>query len=151
MADKPFLATQKWQEQQWRANRLGAHPIIVEFERVFIKRMARLDVPMFASEVLRSQARQQELFLDGVSKAKAGKGPHPFGLAVDIVHSTKGWNLTKTQWALCGHVGMEVAAQRGLKVQWGGNFRSFYDPAHWEVLGWKAVMSDYPFKENANG
>lgn len=150
MVDKPFLASRKWQEQQWRADRTGAHLTILEFERLLIKRMARLGVPMFASEVLRSQERQQQLFEDGHSQAKAGKGPHPYGCAADVVHSVKGWNLTKTQWALVGHVGKEVAQQRGLKVSWGGDWK-FYDPAHWEVTGWKAVMSEYPFKENSNG
>lgn len=37
--NEAFLASEKWQAQQWRANREGAHPKILEFEDAFIKRM----------------------------------------------------------------------------------------------------------------
>ena len=147
LVDRPFLASQNWQEQQWRADREGAHPDILEFERVLIRRMAKLGVPMFASEVLRSPERQEDLFALGHSRARAGQSAHPYGCAVDIVHSVKGWKIDRKQWDLVGHVGREVIKQKGLalvSLAWGGDW-SFYDPAHWEVKDWKMVRGNYPW------
>lgn len=146
MVDRPFLASQKWQEQQGRASREGAHRDILDFERVLIKRMGKLGVPMFAHWVVRTEKQQLELFQGGHSKDSPADGQWPHrGCAVDIVHSVKGWGLSKSQWALVGHVGKELALQRGLKVDWGGDWR-FYDPAHWQITGWK-LLEGYPWPE----
>lgn len=147
MVDRPFLASQNWQEQQHRADRSGAHPHVLEFERLFVKRMAKMGIPVFASEVLRTAERQNDLFALGTTRAKGGQSAHQFGCAVDLVHSVKGWQLSPLEWAVMEHVGRELAKARGLAVhnlhgpdgQW-----SFYDPAHWQVVGWKAVRDDYP-------
>lgn len=139
MVDRPFLGSQKHQEQHWRADRAGAHPDLIEFERAFLRKLAKLGVPMFASEVLRDGKRQDELFAQGVSKAKAGKSPHQYGCAIDLVHGVKGWDLTETQWGLIGHQGKELAAQRGIKLVWGGDFKALWDPAHWEIANWREI------------
>lgn len=166
-----FLASQKHQEQHWRAIREGAHPDIVGgvkpgkpqkgkppslvecrgFEPVFRRRMAALGVPMFAHCVVRSLEQQAKEFAEGDSKAKPGQSAHNFGCAVDFVHGTKAWSLTAQQWALVGHVGHEVALSLGLAVVWGGNDGPgdtfAWDPAHWELADWRtvrAVMQGHP-------
>lgn len=139
-----FLAGQKHQAQHWRADRQGAHPGIVGhkglqitgFEKLLIRRMAKLGVPMFATEVNRSPERQDELYAAGHSKAKRGSSPHQYGCAVDIVHGVKGWDLTLRQWEIVGHVGKEISLEYGWKVVWGGDWK-FYDPAHWEMEDWR--------------
>lgn len=113
--------------------------MLLEFERLLVKRMARLGVPIFASEVLRSAERQADLYALGNSRARAGEGPHQYGCAVDLVHSVHGWSMDKTEWAIFGHVGKELAMQYGFKVTWGGDFSSLYDPAHWEITDWREV------------
>lgn len=139
-----FLGSQAYQEQQWRALREGAHPEIVEFERVFIKRMAKLGVPMFAHNMVRTLADQKAKYVQGFSK-NDGRRPYPHrGFAVDIVHSIDAWNLSEPEWALVGHVGKEVAQLKGIKVTWGGDWK-YYDPAHWELTEWKALYSGFPF------
>lgn len=168
MVNREFLVSEKHVHQHRRAIREGAHPAILEFEKAFTRRMAKLGVPMHASEVYRTPGRQNDLFALGNSKAKAGQSPHQFGLAVDLIHSVKGWNLDQRQWRLIGHVGKEAARScgllepegrkasgptwdakagrwRGVYIEWGGDWE-FYDPAHWQVKGWKAVMAGYPFK-----
>lgn len=149
-----FFTNVKFQAQQFRADWTGAHPDLVEFHKAFQARMRRLGVPMFAVEVLRTPERQNELQADGFSRAKAGQSPHQFGLAMDYVHSLKAWNISKAEWAIIGHIGKEVAQQRGLKMKWGGDFTvldehgepvPFWDPAHWEVAFWKTVKEDYPW------
>lgn len=142
-ADVQYLLTRNYQEQQWRADRKGAHPNILIFEKLFVRRMAGLNVPVFAHNMLRDLAWQQKLFDEGVSKAKPGSSPHQYGCAVDIVHGTKAWELTDEQWLLMGHVGHELGRQLGIKLVWGGNDgpgdKFAWDPAHWQLADWRKV------------
>lgn len=145
MADRPFLASATYKAQQERANRVGAHPDLLEFERLFIKRMKALGVPMFAFEVLRTPERQDALQGMGFSKVKADKAAHPRGCAVDIVHSGKAWALTDRQWLIVGHVGKELAKAKGIKITWGGDWKPNangvgWDPAHWEITGYLTLV-----------
>lgn len=144
LRDKAYLGTQMWQKKQWLAEREGCHPDLLRFEALFIRRMARLDVPMFCHEAVRSEQHQAELYALGVTKIQR-VGPHTRGCAMDIVHAVKAWQLTKQQWALIGHVGVEVARSASLHIDWGGAWERFPDPAHWEVHDWRAVMGGFPF------
>lgn len=144
MVDRAWLKTAKYQGQQFRAYRVGAHPDLVEFEKRFVRRMARLGVPMFAHEMVRNSARQEALYSQGLTRARAGQSAHQWGCAVDLVHGTKAWNLDAKSWAIIGHVGREVAGQAGIAIRWGGDW-SFYDPAHWELENWKELKAEYPF------
>lgn len=144
MRDAPYCKSQNWQAQQMRAVRRGAHPDMLEFERIFIKRLSKLGLPFYAHNMVRTAEDQDKLFADGVSKARGGKSAHNFGMAVDIVHSVKQWGLQKREWGLIGHLGKEVAKSKGIGVSWGGDWPDFYDPAHWEVTGWKPMAVDFP-------
>ncbi len=151
--DRPFLATNKYQEQQWRANREGAHPKILEFEYAVIKRMRELGVPMFAHCVVRTKAEQDAAYALGHSRIKGSQPyPHRFA-AVDIIHSRLGWNMSEKAWDLLGHVGMEVSKRLSIPVTWGGDWdgdgdktdQKLYDPAHWELAWWTAMEPTPPF------
>lgn len=162
MVDAAFLSNRKWQEQQWRALRnfyerrphpsfpeiadvralIGAHPDMLDFERKLVKRFADMGIPMFCHNFIRDGAYQDALKAAGHSKTD--ESAHEYGCAFDLVHSTKGWNLDKRQWALIGHVGKEVAQQCGLKITWGGDW-AFYDPAHWELVNWRKIKGEYPW------
>lgn len=149
MRDTVFLASQKHQDQHQRADRTGAHPGIVGaeslkyvgFEKTLIRRMAKLGVPMFASEVNRDGKRQDELKRQGFSKSSAGKSAHQYGCAVDIIHGTRGWELTDQQWAIIGHVGKQIRLGYGWSLVWGGNDgpgdKFAWDPAHWQMEDWR--------------
>lgn len=138
MTSKVFCGSEKFREQQWRANRVGAHPDILDFERLFIRRMRKHDVPMFAHCVMRTEAEQLIVVQQGRSLADAGKSPHQHGFAVDIVHGLRAWDLERHQWVLLGHIGKEVANAAGIDVEWGGDW-DFYDPAHWELRDWRKL------------
>ena len=142
MVDRDFLKSQRWQEQQWRAVRDGLHPWLREFEPLLVKRMARLGVPLFLHCGVRSAEQQLQEFREGNSKLR--DGPHVHGCAVDVVHGTKAWGLTRNQWQLIGHVGREICKARGLDLEWGGEWRRPYDPAHWQVKGWRALAGGFP-------
>ncbi|MBX8785568.1 M15 family metallopeptidase, partial [Ochrobactrum sp. GRS2] len=61
-----------------------------------------------------------------------------FGMAVDIIHGTKAYDLDRKAWSLLSHIGKEISVQAGIPVTWGGDWK-FYDPAHWELKNWKAL------------
>lgn len=146
IADPNFCKSQRWREQQTRAVREGAHEDILHFERLLVTEFKRKGVPLFAHCVIRSSSEQDAAFARGVSKAQAGESPHNYGLAVDIIHGVKGWEITPRSWALIGHTGKELAARNGLKVTWGGDWKNRpsdlvgWDPAHWQIQGWKALV-----------
>lgn len=139
LVDKPALKTQLYAEQQLRAVRTGAHPSVILFERKFVTRMAaKHGIPLFAHNMVRTPEEQTALFVRGVTKARGGESPHNYGLAVDIVHSRRAWDISPEGWKMLGHIGKEVAASLGIKVVWGGDW-NFYDPAHWELANWKEM------------
>lgn len=142
LVNREYLQSQNQQQQQWRANRNGAHSQILEFERVLVGRLSKLGVPVFAHCVVRTQSEQQRLFDEGKSKDSPRDGLWPHRAhAVDIVHSVRAWGLTKKEWAIIGHIGKETAKSIGVKVDWGGDWR-FYDPAHWQLSGWKLMQQE---------
>lgn len=124
----------------------GICPVLVEFLKAFQAELERYGVPMIVTEMLRSAERQNALFAQGRSKARAGSSPHQYGLAFDLVSATKFWNLTPKQWAVIGAIGKEVARKRKIPIEWGGDW-DFYDPAHWQLAKWrdmKAVLDREP-------
>lgn len=144
LVDKPRLSTIAFQRQQWQAVVEGAHPDILEFRRCFIDEMAKTHgVPMWAHNMVRTSAEQEKLFARRVTKARGGESPHNWGCAVDIVHSTRLWELDKRSWTMLGAIGKEVAKRKGIAITWGGDWR-FYDPAHWEITDWEQIHDGYP-------
>lgn len=142
MVNRSFCFSEKYSEQQGRADRVGADPRLLEFERKLVKRLFKLGVPMFAHSVCRNGADQDRLFVKGVTKARAGQSPHNYGAAVDLIHGIKGWDLTRRQWDIIGHLGNELAASLTLEVIWGGTWE-FWDPAHWELADWREIRDRY--------
>lgn len=139
LVDVPFLRSERHQQQHWRANREGMKEKLSIFEDKFLLRCQRLGIPMFAHCVMRTADEQNDAFERGVSKARAGQSPHQYGCAVDLIHGVKAWKLERESWLLLGHMGKEVAIQNGIDIVWGGDFRSLYDPAHWELANWREL------------
>jgi len=150
MIDRDMVVSRKFQDQQWKALRLGAHPDIIQFTRYFVAKMKKIGIPIYPHEIVRSPERQRQLVRDGFSRALPEKAPHVWGCAVDLVHSVKHWNLAPQQWELIGELGEELAKQRGIQIEWGGRWPPIknkvgWDPAHWQLRGWKKYMSEFPF------
>ena len=146
LVDRNFLGSVRHQEQQSRAVRDGAHPKIITFEKVFQARMAKLGVPMFCHCMVRTRAAQREAFVKGYSRNNGVTDFPHLAWAVDMNHSLKAWDVPKSAWTMIGHIGKEVAAQNGIKIVWGGEFKSLYDPAHWELAGWKDMAGELPYQ-----
>jgi len=143
MVDKLYLKSSKFVDQQMRADIKGAHPAIVDFSRLLVRRMAALGVPMYPHCVWRDREAQERAYRLGHSKAPWGESPHNFGCAVDIIHSRHLWDLSPRQWQIVGHVGNELADAMGLLLDWGGDWKRYpdaqigWDPAHWELGDWR--------------
>lgn len=114
----------------------GADDDILRFSQAFLRDLRKRGIPFFPHCYYRDEETQNRLRKQGVSKARWGQSPHNFGMAVDIVHFGRYWDLTSTEWAVIGLIGKEVARRLNLKVTWGGDWK-FYDPAHWELSDWK--------------
>lgn len=149
IADRVFLSSRNHAEQHWVAVRQGAHPDLLEFERIMLRRMAKLGVPMFVHECVRSAQRQGQLKAAGFSRAGPGASPHQYGCAIDLIHGTLAWKLTPRQWEVVHHVGEEVIKASGLAVEnfcmQPGTKLDGFDPAHWQVADWNQVCHGYPF------
>lgn len=128
-----------------RAIRTGAHPKILEFEEAMVKRMAKHGVPIWAHSIVRGKNQQEAAFAGGHSKARFGQSPHNYGMAVDLVHGTLAWGMDEKAWNIIGHIGKELAKSKQIHVVWGGDFKSLWDPAHWELRDWKDLKQGYPF------
>lgn len=138
MIDREFCLTERYKAQQLRALREGAHPDILEFEKRFITRLRKQGVPLFAVCLNRSASQQNSAFRRGYSKARAGQSAHNYGMAVDIIHGVKAYDLHRDAWRILSHIGKEVAVQAGIGIVSGADWK-FWDPAHWELREWKTL------------
>ena len=129
----------------------GAHSDIVEFFKAFQKACHKRNIPLRAFEFVRTAERQQELYEKGFTKAQAGFGAHQYGMAVDCIVAHKAWSLSKKEWACLIAIGKEVARRRNIKIDSGYDW-DFWDPAHWELEGWKEMIApkqpNKPYKKN---
>lgn len=150
LGDRTYCQSEKYQKQQWMALETGAHVEIIDFRRTFIRRMRKLDVPMYAHNMVRTLDQQKALFVQGVSKTQGAQSPHVLGMAVDIVHCQRHWKLSVNEWIIIGHIGKEVAGQMGIKLIWGGDWGRKsptdvgWDPAHWELANYRTRLAEAP-------
>lgn len=85
------------------------------------------------TEGLRTPQRQQELVNKGFSQTLKSK--HLTGHAVDLVAIVDGkvsWD--KEHYPPIAEVMKKVAAEQGTKIRWGGDFKSFFDGPHFELI-----------------
>lgn len=81
----------------------------------------------------RSTAHQAELYRQNKRNARPGRSPHEHSRAIDINIITYDGLIRKRDpksvWESTGVV--KIAEEIGLR--WGGNFRNYYDPVHFET------------------
>jgi len=96
------------------------------------------DMNFIVTEGVRTEKRQAELFAAGASQTMNSR--HLTGHAVDL--AVKVGKEVRWDWPLYGQLNtimQEAASQMGVKLEWGGNWKSFKDGPHWQ-LPWE----DYP-------
>ena len=105
----------------------------------FQRHASQIDIPLRVVWGYRTWLQQERLFKQGVG-SPAGQSAHNFGFAVDVIHMARAWeDMPPEGWALLGAMGKEVARMQGLDLVWGGDFKSRYDPAHWEHKDWRKL------------
>ena len=113
----------------------GVHPDLV---RVMNRAIATTTLDFTVLEGLRTLDRQKKLVASGASKTMRSR--HLTGHAVDIAPLIEG--KVSWDWPLYHKLALVVkaaAAHEGVRIEWGGDWRSFKDGPHWQ-LPWR----DYP-------
>lgn len=136
LVDPLVVSTITYKNRLLKADRTGSDPVLLDFSLALLRELQKRNMPFFPHTYVRTNAEQEKLYANGVTKARAGQSPHNHGMAVDIVHFGRYWDLTKKEWDVIGLIGKEVARKRKIKITWGGDWK-FYDPAHWELADWK--------------
>ena len=112
----------------------GVHPDLV---RVIVEAAKTAKTPFRVLEGMRTAAKQMEYFkkgtsrLDGVKK----KSKHQIGKAVDIVPIVNG-KVEFRSWVPFHPMAANVKAaakKLGIKITWGGDWKSFPDGPHFEL------------------
>jgi hypothetical protein len=116
---------------------------LLEFTRKLFLAMRSLHVGVYVHTAHRTDALQERLAQTGYSQISRA-GPHQRGAAVDIVHHAYHWQAPKQFWDLIGKIGEDLIRANSYKIEWGGRFRTLYDPAHWQLKDWagRAKISD---------
>ena len=91
------------------------------------------EIDFGVTEGIRTLDRQEELFKKGLSKTMKSK--HLIGRAVDVVAYVNG----KVSWEKEDYYPIALAMERAaielnVKIRWGGDFTSFFDGPHFELI-----------------
>lgn len=99
-----------------------------------VKRAIELTpIDFTVTEGLRTLERQKELVAKGFSQTMNSK--HLKGLAVDLGALVDG-KLTweKKPYYTIADAMKQAAAELGIAIRWGGDFKSFFDGPHFELI-----------------
>jgi len=118
-------------------NLKGIHPDLVKLMKASI---INSPVDFVITEGVRTLKRQQELFKQRKSKCDGikNKSNHQiksdgFGYAVDLYPLPIDYKNTNAFKILAGHI-KKVAKEMNIKIQWGGDWKSFVDMPHYELI-----------------
>lgn len=84
---------------------------------------------------IRTLEEQQKAFASNCSKCDGiqKRSKHQDGLAVDVIPYPINWNDINAFYELAGCV-KTIAKQKGINIRWGGDWKSFKDYPHWELV-----------------
>jgi peptidoglycan L-alanyl-D-glutamate endopeptidase CwlK len=107
----------------------GVHPDLVKV----VKRADELGARFHITCGLRTEEQQRALVKAG--KSKTMKSRHLTGHAVDFVVAEPGGGISydHADMAECAKVFKQAAAEFGVKIEWGGDWKSFVDTPHIEL------------------
>lgn len=109
-------------------------------------------IPLYVHAAYRGEADQNAAVARGVSKASFPRSAHNIGEAVDIVHGKFHWDMTRQEWSMLHVLGLRaldvlnarLRKDRRFDLTWGGDFKSLYDPAHWEISDYRSRVRRLP-------
>ena len=110
------------------------HPAVRAKAIEFVTKAEKQGIQLRITSGYRTHALQNELYSQGrtkpgtiITNAKGGQSFHNFGLAIDVVPIVNGAAVWNTDWNKIAVIGKSVG------FQWGGDFISFKDKAHFEM------------------
>lgn len=111
------------------ANLATVHP---DLQRIVKRAIEISPIDFRVGEGIRTLARQKQLVAAGASKTMNSR--HLTGHAVDLLALVDG--EVRWDWPLYHQIakGMKAAAaELGIPLEWGGDWRSFKDGPHWQL------------------
>ena len=128
----------KQEQADWRS----APSELRSFAYHFDKELRRRSIPIYAFEVYRDPQKHAYYVAKGLTSET--HLAHTRSCAVDLVHATRGYELTDDEWEFLGLLGKDVIRRRqfGGVIEWGGDWKGLPDPAHWQMVEW----TEYPRK-----
>lgn len=149
-ASRQYFVGTSYLKQQQRADWQHCNRAIQEFGARLVLELRRRQIPAFVHCAYRTPEEQLAAVKRGNSKAYPAQAPHCRGGAVDVIHSIFSWEMNDLEWLFIGKLGKEIADKMGIIVNWGGdwgadwpNKKRGWDPAHWELAGWKDLPGPY--------
>lgn len=124
------------QTEQHRLN--GIHPDLISVYHLANEYAHQDGIHIHIREGLRTSLRQLKLYRRGFSATLNSR--HLDGHALDLSYRYKGPQSNKKDWEYARKINkyMQKAARKlGVRVEWGGHWKSFPDGFHWQ-LPWKA-------------
>lgn len=112
----------------------SAHP---DLQKVVKRAAAISDLDFTVLEVLRTPARQKELFKQGATKTMNSRhlpGKNGKSHAVDIAPMIGG--KVSWDWPLyhkLAKIMKQAASDVAVSIEWGGDWKSFKDGPHWQL------------------
>lgn len=92
----------------------------------------------------RSNEEQEMMYKQKTSKARAGQSAHNYkpSLAIDVVpypipKKNDAWDSDSEEWQKLCDLIMDIAKDKGIELEWGGNWKSLVDKPHYEIKDWK--------------
>lgn len=145
LAAPAFFHTSSFLLQQDRADWQYCDPRLMRWAAIFIELARNRKIPLYVHSAFRTQEEQAELLRRRVTKAAWPNSAHNMGEAVDIVHGVHHWNMTRQEWNYLRVLGNEALSRVNaqlpmgskLLLTWGGDFKSIWDPAHWEITDFR--------------
>lgn len=152
LAAPNFILSEAHIRQGERADWQHCDRRLMRWASVFVELARKRGIPLYVHCAFRTEAEQADMINRGVSRARYPHSAHNVGEAVDIVHGVYHWTLTKQEWALLHLLGRraldlvnrDLPKARRLDLNWGGEFRSLYDPAHWEISDYRSRVQRLP-------
>ncbi|MEC0484914.1 M15 family metallopeptidase [Bacillus glycinifermentans] len=118
----------------------GIHSVVKETAIEVIKRAYKEDIYVQITSGYRSFAEQNRLYAQGrtahgkiVTNAKGGQSNHNYGLAVDYVLLTSDGKTAL--WTINSKWKRVAQIAKALGFAWGGDWKSFKDYPHLEMMG----------------
>ncbi|MFN2746979.1 peptidoglycan-binding protein [Bacillus sp. z60-18] len=134
------VSLQKLIDRSVRNMGSGIHPVVKETAIEVIKRAYKEKIYVQITSGYRSFEEQNRLYAQGrtapgniVTNAKAGQSNHNYGLAVDyVLLSSDG---KKALWTVNSKWRRVAQIAKALGFAWGGDWKSFKDYPHLEMMG----------------